>query len=303
MKLMNNPPADQTVLVEVVEPYDFGLSWRSVRAFQPAALESADRLSIATRVDGAPVLIEVGPGAATGRRLQAASKPEIQERRLTQIVEWVLFAELDLKPFYSLTANDPRLSAVTHGLSGLKPMRPASLFEMAIIAITEQQISLAAAYQIRLRLIQRYGEALDKHWIFPEPRVLASAPLEDFRSLGLSRQKAQYIQDLSNNVATGRLDLDSLKSLDDEEARQTIMSWRGFGRWSADYMLIRGLARPDCVPIDDLAIRSVVGRYLGDGQRVTAAEAARQLESFRPYRGLAAFYLLAAHRLNFTARP
>jgi 3-methyladenine DNA glycosylase/8-oxoguanine DNA glycosylase len=53
--------------------------------------------------------------------------------------------------------------------------------------------------------------------------------------------------------------------------------------------LIRGLARPDWLPIDDLDFRSVVSRYPGDGQRVTAVEATRQLETFRPHRGLAAF--------------
>jgi DNA-3-methyladenine glycosylase II len=81
--------------------------------------------------------------------------------------------------------------------------------------------------------------------------------------------------------------------MDDTAAREEIMGWRGFGRWSADYILVRGLARPDCVPIDDLAIRSVVGEYLGQGPRITAAEVEEKLEPFRPYRGLLAFYLLA----------
>ncbi len=134
--------------------------------------------------------------------------------------------------------------------------------------------------------------------IFPEPRTLASASLEDLRSCGLSGQKARYIRDLAEKVAGGTLDLDMLKNLDDDKAREIIVGLKGFGRWSADYILIRGLGRTDCIPIDDLGVRSVVGKFLGKGQRVAADEAAEILERFRPYRGLLAFYLFARARLG-----
>ena len=74
------------------------------------------------------------------------------------------------------------------------------------------------------------------------------------------------------------------------------MAWRGFGAWSADYMLVRGLARPDALPHGDIAIRDVVGKYLGDGSRVAAADVDTLLEPFRPWRGLLAFYLLSHGR-------
>jgi len=53
--------------------------------------------------------------------------------------------------------------------------------------------------------------------------------------------------------------------MSDDEVRAHITQIRGFGRWSADYILIRGLGRPDCVPADDLGVRTVIGRYLGNG--------------------------------------
>jgi len=129
-------------------------------------------------------------------------------------------------------------------LYGLKPTRPVSLFEMAVVAITEQQISLAAAYRIRSRIIQRFGEPVGDRWIFPVPRTLAEASVEDLRSCGLSRQKAGYIHDLAISIIDGSVDLNSLKSINDEKAREAIMNLHGLGRWSADYILVRGLARP-----------------------------------------------------------
>ena len=89
----------------------------------------------------------------------------------------------------------------------------------------------------------------------------------------------------------------ALKTLPDEEVRSRLVTLRGWGPWSANYFLVRGLARPDCVPTDDLAIRSVVGRYLGDGTRASAAQVEQLLAPFAPYRGMAAFYLEAHERL------
>lgn len=296
----NKLAGGKAILLHVVRPYDFALSLRAVRSFRPSASEQGDRLRLATKIAGIPTLIEVGQYPGINGELRAFSKPEVNSSDVSKIVEWVLFGELDLEPFYRLLARDVKLKPLTIMLYGLKPVRPVSLFEMAVIAITEQQISLAAVYRIRSRIVQRFGEPLDNQWIFPEPPILASASLENLRACGLSAQKAQYIRDLAGNIAAGTLDLDILKAMDDDTARAMIMSWRGFGRWSADYILIRGLARPDCVPIDDIGIRGVIGEYLGDGQRVTSDEAAKKLEAFRPFRGLTAFYLLAQHRLNPT---
>jgi DNA-3-methyladenine glycosylase II len=101
-------------------------------------------------------------------------------------------------------------------------------------------------------------------------------------------------------IATGELDVEALKTMGDDAARDAIMGLKGFGAWSADYILVRGLARPDCVPVADIGIQKVVGEYLADGRRLPPDEVIEKLEPFRPYRGLLAFYLLAAHRLGLT---
>ena len=286
------------MIITCVEPYDFALSLRAARAFQPLISAPGPVLRLAARISGTPVLIEVRQTGGPESLLRAFAPPEIDRDQVSSIVQWLLFAELDLKPFYRLVSGNEKLAPVIQKLQGLKPMRPVSLFEMAVIAVTEQQISLAAAYRIRERLIQKYGEPVEDLRVFPEPQTLAGASLEDLRSCGLSLRKSEYIRDLAARIAGGDLDLDSLKTMDTGQARETIMKWRGFGRWSADYILIRGLARPDCVPVDDLGIRDVVGHNLGEGRRISAPEVAEMLEPFRPYRGLVAFYLLANYRLR-----
>jgi len=292
--------ASSRVSLKVVGPYDFCLSMRAVRAFRPGPSEGGADLRLAADIGGIAASIEVA--ANRSGELIAVSRPAVDRLRLKSALEWAVFADLDLKPFYGVAARNARLARIVEGLAGLKPVRPLSLFEMAVIAITEQQISLAAAYRIRQRVIEKFGRPVEDLRVFPDPHALATASQSELLSCGLSHQKAQYIHDLSVQVDGGTLDLDRLKNLTDVEAREMIMSLRGFGSWSADYMLVRGLARPDAVPVDDLGIRSVVGDYLGSGSRLSGEEVSRVLEPFRPFRGLTAFYLLARHMLDLKAR-
>ena len=181
----------------------------------------------------------------------------------------------------------------------MRPFRPASLFEMLAIAITEQQISMRVAEVMRERLTARFGDMVDGAPVFPDESSLEGATLAGLVSCGLSHRKAEYIRDLSKDVASGRLDLEGLKGLPDEEAFQALTRIRGVGPWTADYVLVRGLGRVDRVPVEDLGIRGVVGKYLGKGQRIEDRdEVLPLLQPFAPYRGLAAYYMLVYDRMG-----
>jgi DNA-3-methyladenine glycosylase II len=277
-------------------PYDFQLTLRVINSYSKPGGANVDSLQIGARIGGKPAVITVRTDSGSGE-LEITSSPSHSEAEVEAIVRWVLFADLGLQPFYELTRDHPVFAGVVKDLAGLKPMRPPSLLEMAVIVITEQQISMTAANSIRSRLVARYGDLLDGMWVFPNAQKLAGATVEDLRACGYSQRKAEYILEFARQVAKGQLDLEALKDLPDEAVRSTLVALRGWGPWSANYFLVRGLARPDCVPLDDLAIRGVVGRYLGDGSRASAAQVEQLLAPFTPYRGMAAFYLEAHERL------
>ena len=69
-------------------------------------------------------------------------------------------------------------------------------------------------------------------------------------------------------------------------------------RWTADYVLTRGLGRVDMVPYDDLGIRDAVGIFYKGGERATSEEAKSFLSRFGSYAGLAAYYLIFARFLR-----
>ena len=306
-----------TVDVECRGPFDLSLSLRAMRSFRPAAGESgahqapppataasADVPAVkatmrqGVRIDGQPTLLEIRQTRPSPPVVRADARPAPKSlHTLRAMVERVVNADLDLAPFYELAAGHPVLGPVTRSFNGLKLFRPPSLFDMLVTAIIEQQISLAAAYRIRERLVARFGAEVEGEPVFPAPEALAAASLDDLTACGLSRRKAEYTTGVAGQIVGGSLDLDRLERASSEEARERIISLRGFGPWSADYVLIRGLARPDAIPMDDLGVRTVVGALLGDGSRSSPEQTAALLAPMAPYRGLAAFYLLVAARL------
>ena len=94
-----------------------------------------------------------------------------------------------LNKLRSITDRDPdinsRYSSLSHD------------FEMLVIAITEQQISLAAAYRIRTRIIERFGDHVNGLWAFPTPRRLSESSTADLMRCGLSQRKAEYVEGLA----------------------------------------------------------------------------------------------------------
>jgi DNA-3-methyladenine glycosylase II len=284
-------------------PYDLELSLRAMASFSPDPPQGALAvMRVPARLDGHPAAIEIRQVRRKPPEL-VASSPDIRRwRAVRDAAEWVINAQLDLVPFYRMVAADRVLGPIASRYRGLKPVRPASLFEMAVIAVTEQQISLAAGQRIRARVVERFGERAHGLWFFPRPDALARASLETLRGCGLSGRKAEYIRDLARSVTNGSIDLEALKRSPDDEVRAVVNGIRGFGRWSTDYILIRGLGRVDVVPADDLGIRTIVGGYFGRNRRLSADEVRSVLGRYAPYRGIAVFYLLVHRRLSFAAQ-
>jgi DNA-3-methyladenine glycosylase II len=195
----------------------------------------------------------------------------------------------------ALRAADPRMAALVDADPDLDPDRvfegwPNDLWGALVMQVIGQQLSRAAAAAILGRL-----EALSDGRL-PTPVELLGTDAEALRALGLSRAKAVYLHDLAGRLVDGRLDLERLRELDDDEARDELTQVKGVGRFTADGVLMLALGRPDVWPAADLALRRAVGRVwdLGAAPSVAAVDAIG--ERFRPWRTLAAIYLYRSLR-------
>ena len=151
---------------------------------------------------------------------------------------------------------------------------------------------------MRLLLIERYGARRefdgDTYYAFPRPEAIADSTPEELRGLKLTQRKAEYI----HGIAAAALEpgWQELVSLPDEEFVDRLTALRGVGKWTAQWALVRGLARPDALPLGDLALRRGVSALLREGVAVSDPEVETLAERWRPWRSYATAYLFAAMR-------
>jgi DNA-3-methyladenine glycosylase II len=152
-------------------------------------------------------------------------------------------------------------------------------------SIVGQQLSTKAAATIYGRMLELFGGHA------PTPRQLLEVDPDEIRAAGLSRPKISYLRDLAVHVEEGRLDLEHLPELSDEEVSAQLTDIKGLGQWTADMFLMFHLRRPDILPVGDQGIRRAVQveyrlRKLPDPKRLE-----RIARPWRPYRTLACLYL------------
>ena len=89
------------------------------------------------------------------------------------------------------------------------------------------------------------------------------------RSLGVTRQKAHYLVQLSSAILRQELNFRKLVTMNDEDARMTLMRIKGIGAWSADVYLLMAMRRADVWPAGDLALAVAIQELNRYPQRPT----------------------------------
>ena len=251
--------------------------------------------------DGQPVKVTVSqPRASAPARLlvTATSRTPFTNLpvRIGGILERVLGCGTDISAFSDLASHDPTIADLARRFQGLKPPRFPSLFEAFLNAFACQQVSLDVGLLLLNRLAQRYGLTWENeqgtHAAFPEPEQLVNASEEQLRTLGWSRQKARAALELASLLAQDPAHFASLETLSNEEFCQAVLPLRGVGRWSAEYVLLRGLGRIDTFPGDDVGAQNNLKRLLALDEKLTYARIKELTARWQPYAGFVYFHLL-----------
>jgi AraC family transcriptional regulator of adaptative response / DNA-3-methyladenine glycosylase II len=160
-------------------------------------------------------------------------------------------------------------------------------FEMAVRAILGQQISVAGASTLAGRLALRFGASLrtpiaSLTRLFPTPRRIAAATVDEIAKLGIIGQRAKTLIALAQAVANGSLLLEPGGRI--EKTLGELRKIAGVGEWTAQYIAMRALSWPDAFPHTDLGIRKALGENNPKGILAMA-------EKWRPWRAYAALHL------------
>jgi DNA-3-methyladenine glycosylase II len=153
-------------------------------------------------------------------------------------------------------------------------------------SIVSQQLSTKAAATIFGRLVALFP---GNH--IPDAAAIAAQSDEALRAVGLSGQKVGYLRDLTARISDGRLNLDELETLPDEQVIERLTAVKGFGRWTAEMFLMFRLHRPDVLPAGDLGIVNAIQRLYRLRKKPDAKRILKMGEAWRPYRSVASWYL------------
>ena len=256
------------------------LEWLAARAVPGVEEVNGDVYRRTALVGGRPAVVEVhASGDVRAPGAGALTDPGLRGR-----ARLLLGLDADHARIEPVLRADPLLEPLVAARPGLRVAGAWNGFELAVRAVLGQQVTVAAGRGLAERIALRHGVPLPRPAgslarLFPAAETLAAVELD-----GMPAVRARALRALAVAV-TGGLAIDERQ--DRESLRAALLELPGIGPWTVEYVAMRALRDPDAFPASDLALRSALGG-------ISAAQAQRRAEAWRPWRAYAAMHLWAA---------
>ena len=182
-----------------------------------------------------------------------------------------------------LSAKDKKLSKIIKSYPDDFLFSKSDPFFTLARSIVGQQISVKAAQSVWDKLEIKVKKI--------NPKVIITTHSSSLKSVGLSRQKVDYLKNLANAFIEKKIKIDMWDKMNNEEIIQDLIQIKGIGRWTAEMFLIFNLCRADIFPLDDIGmIRGLCNLY--NIPYPTNRKTVIKLgEKWKPYRSVATWYL------------
>ncbi len=290
------------IILSPTPPYDFDLSFSYLGPHRPdpiARFNGTTFSRIWSLGSDADALISLKSLGSLNRpkillTIEGENLVDEDIDRCVEQIEKAFCLHLDLDAFYREIERDSTLRQHCLNNIGLKPVLEPSIFEALTWAIIGQQVNLRFACQVKEGMLKKFARSVTfndhLYYRYPTAEELAGRDPLEWREFKCSLRKAEYIIGLAELVQSG-FDLVGLGDLPDEEIVERLVQIRGIGRWTADYALIRGLGRFDALPTGDAGLLNGYKNVYNLQVKPDPEELVKRAESWRPYRGLATYYL------------
>jgi N-glycosylase/DNA lyase len=238
-----------------------------------------------------------------GIRAEAAA-PVADWRFLREFLQ----CEVDLGAILKTFPDDEPMRAAVARCRGLRLLRqePWECLASFILSSTKQIVQIR---QIVGMLCERFGERLapptpgsnGATYSFPSPEKIAACTEAELRECKMGFRAPSLLL-AARQIADGRLDLESLRTLDYTAARAELMKLRGVGGKIADCVLLFGYGFDAAFPVDVWIERALQELYF-PRRRASEPRLRRFADThFGPHAGYAQQYLFHYMRTSRVRR-
>lgn len=113
------------------------------------------------------------------------------------------------------------------------------------------------------RLCENFGEKTGESYSFPEARVLADKTVDDLAVLRAGF-RAKYILDAAKKISSKEVDIEKIKKMDFDDAKNELLKIKGVGEKVAQCSLLYGFGRIEAFP-QDVWVKRIVSELYPDG--------------------------------------
>jgi 3-methyladenine DNA glycosylase/8-oxoguanine DNA glycosylase len=282
--------------------------WRQLAPFSYD--ENTNTLSYVLRLSNGRVIELHFRNAADGVTVETEKLDKTERKEVADKVNWMFGLDMDFSLFYSASRMEPKLVHAKKLARG-RVLRSPTLFEDVIKTILTTNTLWAATKNMTLKLANELGasttgrEGLDPPFTtvpaffgsatlntkaFPTPEAIAASSPDFLKEKIRVGYRAPAIHQLAVCVASGKFDLESLKTseLPTLELRKELLTMNGIGPYAAANLLMI-LGRHDFIPIDSYALKMVSNEW-HRGEPITAKEVEKRFEKWGEFKGLAFWF-------------
>ncbi len=293
-----------TILVSARKPFNFtsvlnSHGWRQLAPFSYE--ENSNTLRYILRLSNGRVIELKMHDGKDGVIIETDKLNKIERKEVTDKITWMFCLDMDFSPFYAASRAEPKLAHAKKLARG-RVLRSPTLFEDVIKTILTTNTLWAATKNMTLKLVNEFGAStagrgkLDPplsamvNKAFPTPEAIAASSPELLKEKIRVGYRAPAIYELAVRVASGKFDLESLKTseMPTLELRKELLTINGVGPYAAANLLMI-LGRHDFIPIDSYALKMVSVEWY-DGKPVTAKEVEKRFENWGEFKGLAFWF-------------
>ena len=181
-------------------------------------------------------------------------------------------------------SNDLKLKKIIDNHSKPNFKKNNDYYNSLAKSIIYQQLSGRVANVIHNRFLDIFRDRK------PTPDITISIGEKKLKNIGLSKQKTNYIKDLSRYFIEKENTI-NFKLMSDDEIRNELILIKGIGHWTIDMFLMFTMLKPNILPVGDLGIKKGFKNLFNLKDLPDEQYMLKKSKPWEPYRTIACCYL------------